>query len=172
MSSKANKNKMNLAASLKSLRKAICIQANGMPWYMLLLVLLFTSCTEKEDLTEISLKSFIGTYKGAAQVSWFDYGNTYTRKDSTFTDVQVSIQRSTENSKNLTVTVTLPTGSVRTNLNVSVSGNKLSYQFSARGCGCTHSISGEMNGSALKLSLYDYESSVTDTRMSVQANKE
>lgn len=138
--------------------------------YLLLMVAVFTSCTEKEDFTETFIGNYLGNYSGTAQDNFHDKVS-YSRKDTTYTDVRVSIARSAEDSKKVKVTVHLPTGGWRNYHSVDVSDNKLVFSFSARGCGCSQRIEGEIKDNILRLSLRDYSSGVIDSNMSVEAIK-
>lgn len=137
-----------------------------------LMVALFASCTEKKvDFTETFIGNYVGSYTGTAQNNFYDYKSTFTRKDTVYTNVQVAIARSTQDNKKVTVSVYLPTGEKRYYSDVDVSDNKLNYHFSARGCGCTQSISGDVKDNVLRLSLFNYETTVLDSRISVEALK-
>ncbi|WP_242921047.1 hypothetical protein [Pontibacter liquoris] len=161
-----------IAALLQSVRNTTSVQVIRQRCLLLVLVVLFFSCKDKhEEFTEVYVKRYVGDYTGEAQDNYMDYKHTFTRKDTIYKDVQVAIVRSTDNSEQVVVTVLLPIGSRRQYNEVQVIGNKLFYLMTARGCGCTHSLSGEIKNNVLELSLYDYESTMIDSRISVQATK-
>jgi hypothetical protein len=138
-------------------------------WLVLPCLFCFLSCEETEEADHP--QNFIGSYRGIAQVD-YSGSESYIRRDTSFTEVLVRIARHPEDGKKVSVSVELPTGKMYKYEKVEVAGSDLMYVMSARGCGCTFSIEGNLQGNTLALSLYEYNAGVSDNRVKVQAGKQ